>query len=213
MKISASILAADLLNLEREILRIEEAGADYVHLDVIDGHFAPNITFGHSLANAIHNNTNMLIDAHLMVSNPENFIELFANAGSSIITVHYEACLHLHRIISEIKSYGIMAGVSINVATPAFMLDDILDHADLLLVMSVNPGFSGQKFIPSTLRKVSYLSKKAEGKNKIIECDGGINYETGTQAAKAGASMLVCGSYAFSGEDMKSKFESLKNLN
>jgi len=195
VKIAPSILSADFARLGEQVAETCRAGADYVHIDVMDGHFVPQITIGAPVVVAIRKWSTLPLDVHLMVENPEHQIEQFAKAGANIITVHSETCLHIHRIIHMIKEAGIKAGVSVNPATSLGVLEEILTEIDLVLVMSVNPGFSGQTFIESSVGKVARLRKILDDNrlNVELEVDGGINVNTAPRVIKAGASMLVAG--------------------
>ena len=199
--ISPSILSADFARLGEEVRAIDEAGADWIHVDVMDGHFVPNITIGPGVVKALRPHSSKPFDVHLMISPVDNFLDAFAEAGADIITVHPEAGPHLHRTIQRIKALGKKAGVSLNPATPAKMLDYVLDEIDLVLVMSVNPGFGGQKFIASQLKKIEAIAIRIskEGLDVQIEVDGGIDTTTGPQAVNAGATVLVAGTAAFRG--------------
>jgi ribulose-phosphate 3-epimerase len=199
--ISPSILSADFARLGDEVRAIDEAGADWIHVDVMDGHFVPNITIGPGVVKAIRPCTSKPFDVHLMISPVDAFLDAFAEAGADIITVHPEAGPHLHRTIQRIKSLGKKAGVSLNPATPAKMLDYVLEEIDLVLVMSVNPGFGGQKFIYSQLRKIEAIANQVAKKGLAvdIEVDGGIDGATAPQAVNAGATVLVAGTAAFRG--------------
>jgi ribulose-phosphate 3-epimerase len=199
--ISPSILSADFARLGDEVRAIDEAGADWIHVDVMDGHFVPNITIGPGVVKAIRPCTSKPFDVHLMISPVDAFLDAFAEAGADIITVHPEAGPHLHRTIQRIKSLGKKAGVSLNPATPAKMLDYVLEEIDLVLVMSVNPGFGGQKFIYSQLRKIEAIANQVAKKGLAvdIEVDGGIDGATALQAVDAGATVLVAGTAAFRG--------------
>jgi ribulose-phosphate 3-epimerase len=199
IKIAPSILSANFAKLGEEIQAIEKAGADYLHIDVMDGSFVPNITLGNEVIKALRPISNLVFDTHLMINNPDNHVKSFAEAGCDIITIHAEASIHLDRSISLIKSYGVKAGVSIVPSTNENVLDYVLEDVDLILVMSVNPGFGGQKFLTSQLRKIENLRNKIErlGKKIDLEVDGGINQETARLAISAGANVLVSGSYIF----------------
>ena len=203
IKISPSILSADLLKLEDELKAIEEAGADYVHVDVMDGHFVPNITIGPFVAEAVSRGTTLPLDVHLMIDSPEDYVKPFVDAGSSILTVHAEACVHLHRVVQQIKELGVKAGVSLNPATPVNMLEDIIDDLDLVLIMSVNPGFSGQSFIPGSLGKIAAVRRMIDerGLTVELEVDGGIKVDNIKEAARAGADVFVSGSGVFGSDD------------
>ncbi len=212
IKISPSILSADFSILGDEIKNLEKAGADLIHVDVMDGHFVPNITMGPPIIKAIRKCTKLPFDVHLMISPVEKYIKAFADAGSDIITLHPEATDNLKRAIQTIKSYGKKAGVSLNPKTPISALMDVINDIDLILIMSVNPGFAGQSFMSEVLPKVSELRKMINDKKlKIdIEIDGGINFETAPLAVKAGANILVSGTTIFSGS-LKDNIQKLRN--
>ena len=200
-RISASILSADFARLGEEVRAIDEAGADWIHVDVMDGHFVPNITIGPGVVKALRPLTQKPFDVHLMISPVDPFLDAFAEAGADIITVHPEAGPHLHRTIQRIKALGKKAGVSLNPATPAKVLDYVLEEVDLVLVMSVNPGFGGQKFIRSQLKKIEAIANRVAKENLTVdlEVDGGIDAETAPLAVNAGATVLVAGTAAFRG--------------
>ena len=199
--ISPSILSADFARLGEEIRAIDAAGADWIHVDVMDGHFVPNITIGPGVVKALRPHTDKPFDVHLMISPVDPFLDAFAEAGADIITVHPEAGPHLHRTIQRVKALGKKAGVSLNPATPAKMLDYVLEEIDLVLVMSVNPGFGGQKFIHSQLKKIEAVANRVAKENLdvVVEVDGGIDPETAPLALNAGATALVAGTAAFRG--------------
>lgn len=201
VRIAPSILSADFARLGEEVRAIADAGADYVHVDVMDGHFVPNITIGPMVVKAIRPHTSLPLDVHLMISPADPYLDAFAEAGADILTVHPEAGPHLHRSIQRIKALGKKAGVSLNPATPAKMLDYVLEDLDLVLVMSVNPGFGGQSFIDNQLRKIEAIRKAIDKTGKAIdlEVDGGIDAETARRAIAAGADVLVAGTATFRG--------------
>lgn len=208
IKISPSLLACDFTQLKQEIQKCEEAGADIMHLDVMDGHFVPNLSLGVPICEAVRRCTKLPIHAHLMVSNPDLFIEPFAKAGASWISVHVEACHHLHRTLELIKFHKVRAGIAINPGTSLAALDDIGGDADFVLVMSVNPGFGGQSFIPSTLNKIKKI--KQRWPHLDIEVDGGVKAENAAAIIEAGADFLVIGTGLFHSQDYKKTIEKIK---
>lgn len=212
MKISPSILSADFARLADE-LRLIEDFADYVHVDVMDGHFVPNITIGPLVVEAVKRSTRLPLDVHLMIDEPERYVESFAKAGSDIITVHAEATKHLHRVVESIKELGRKAGVSINPATPVSVLEDIISDVDLVLIMSVNPGWGGQSFIPGSLKKISAVRRmiEAEGRLVELEVDGGIKVNNIKEAFEAGADVFVSGSGVFGTKDYGATIVEMKS--
>lgn len=211
-KIAPSILSADFSKLKEEVTDVVAAGADYIHVDVMDGHFVPNITFGPLVLEAIRPITDLTMDVHLMIENPDAYVKAFADAGADIITVHEETCPHLHRTIHLIKECGAKAGVVINPATPVEMVKPILHDIDLLLFMSVNPGFGGQVFIPEVLDKVKQAARWRDEQHLSfeMEIDGGINQHTAKQCVEAGIDVLVAGSAIFNQLDRKVAIEAIK---
>jgi ribulose-phosphate 3-epimerase len=213
IRIAPSILSADFANLQRDVTEVAEAGADWLHVDVMDGHFVPNITIGPLVVEALKEVTALPLDVHLMISNPDGYIEPFAKAGSSVITVHQETCPHLHRTVHKIKEMGVKAGVAINPATPFSAVEAILPDLDLLLIMTVNPGFGGQSFIPSTLDKIRAAARwRAEaGRPDLhIEVDGGIQAQTAREVIAAGADVLVAGHAVFRQPDRRAAIAALR---
>ncbi|MBT2570232.1 ribulose-phosphate 3-epimerase [Planococcus sp. ISL-110] len=212
IKIAPSILAADFAKLGEEVLEVEKAGADWIHVDVMDGHFVPNISFGPIVLNAIRPLTKLPMDVHLMIENPDQYIEEFAKAGADFITVHVEACPHLHRTIQLIRSLGVKPGVVLNPHTPLETIQHVLEDIDLVLFMTVNPGFGGQKFIRSVVPKVKQLSDiiKEKGLSIEIEIDGGINEETIVACAEAGATVFVAGSAIYSKKDRAQALQAIR---
>ncbi|WP_029268912.1 ribulose-phosphate 3-epimerase [Virgibacillus alimentarius] len=212
-KLAPSILSADFSKLGQEIIDVEKGGADFIHVDVMDGHFVPNITIGPLIVEAIKPVTELPLDVHLMIENPDEYIQMFADAGASIITVHQEACVHLHRTIQLIKRTGAKAGVVINPATPAEMIKDILNDIDLVLIMTVNPGFGGQSFIYQTIDKIKQIASWREKFNYSydIEVDGGVNTKTAKLCIDAGADILVAGSAVFNRSDRHQAMKDIIN--
>lgn len=212
IKIAPSILSADFSNLEQDILKVEKNGADYIHVDVMDGQFVPNITFGPNIVSAIRPVTNLPLDVHLMIQEPERFIPDFAKAGSDIITVHAESTVHIHRAMQMIRLEGVKAGVVINPGTPLSVIEHVLPLADLVLIMTVNPGFGGQAFIPECLDKVKQLAdwKTEKGYTYEIEIDGGVDDKTAKLCVEAGADVLVAGSYVYNSADVGERIAKLK---
>ena len=198
-KLAPSILSADFARLGDQVKQAADAGADYIHVDVMDGHFVPNLTIGPLIVAAIRPHTHLPLDVHLMIESPEKYIDEFANAGADIITVHQEACIHLHRVVEQIKAHGKRAGVAINPATPIATLEEIFPFVDLVLVMTVNPGFGGQAFIATMPQKIAALRKMIDARGLAIELevDGGINAETAPRVVQAGAQVLVAGNAIF----------------
>lgn len=212
VKIAPSILSANFAKLGEEITEVENSGADYIHVDVMDGHFVPNITIGPLIVEAIRPVTDLPLDVHLMIENPDRYIPTFAKAGASIISVHQEACPHLHRTIQLIKDQGVKAGVVINPATPVEMIKETLSYVDLVLVMTVNPGFGGQSFIHETLPKIKLLDelRKEHQYSFELEVDGGVNAATAKLCTDAGADVLVAGSAIFNKEDRKAAIAEIR---
>ncbi|OFO55324.1 ribulose-phosphate 3-epimerase [Porphyromonas sp. HMSC077F02] len=209
--IAPSVLSADFLNLGRDIEMLNQSKAEWIHLDIMDGLFVPNISFGLPVVQAIRKATTKTLDVHLMIEQPERYITAFADAGADFLTLHYEASRHLHRAMQQIRDAGMKAGVVLNPHTPVELLQDLLPYLDLVLLMSVNPGFGGQKFIPQILDKTVRLKKMIEerGLEVLIEVDGGVNAETAAQLFDAGADALVAGSYVFGSEDPQKTIERL----
>jgi ribulose-phosphate 3-epimerase len=212
--IAPSILAADFTRLGDEIARVEAAGVEYLHVDVMDGHFVPNITFGPPVVRAVRKATQLPLDVHLMLADPDRYLDAFAEAGASIITVHAEATPHLHRTVQRIHSLGAKAGVAINPATPVHALEEIVPDVDLLLVMSVNPGFTGQVFLPGSVRKIEAARQliASRGSQAAIEVDGGIDQTNIASVVRAGASMVVAGASIFHTPDPAASIDALRRL-
>lgn len=213
VKIAPSILSADFSRLGEEVKAVEEAGADWIHVDVMDGKFVPNITIGPLVVESLRKVTKLPLDVHLMIENADQYIEDFANAGADIISVHAEACPHLHRTIESIKENGAKAGVVLNPATTLFALDEIIEQVDMVLLMSVNPGFGGQKFIGSVLSKIELLRNtlNESGVELDLEVDGGVKPDNAASIKQAGANVLVAGSAIFGKEDYKKAIEELRS--
>ena len=203
IKISPSILSADFGRLGEQVAEASESGADYIHVDIMDGHFVPNLTIGPIIVSGIQPWTELPLDVHLMIEEPDRLIPDFAKAGANILTVHPEACRHLHRVIYQIKDLGVKAGISLNPGTPASVLEPVISDVDLVLVMTVNPGFGGQKYIHSVTSKIAKVRQMLDeaGSGAELEVDGGINEETASKAVEAGARVLVAGSAVFNDRD------------
>lgn len=212
--VAPSLLSADFLNLKRDVEMINNSEADWLHLDVMDGVFVPNISFGFPIMNLLKQETDKPLDVHLMIVQPEKFIDEVAAMGAYMMNVHYEACTHLHRVVHAIKDKGMKAGVTLNPHTPVALLKDIIQDLDMVLLMSVNPGFGGQKFIQNTLSKVDDLKDLILQKNSqaLIQIDGGVDLSTGKLLVDAGVDVLVAGSFVFSAEDPKERIHQLKML-
>ncbi len=212
--ISPSVLSCDFANIQRDVEMINQSDADWFHVDVMDGVFVPNISFGFPVIQAIKKHAKKPLDVHLMIQKPDQYIDAFKEAGADILTVHYEACTHLHRTIQAIKAAGMKAGVALNPHTPVDFLQDVIEDLDLVLIMSVNPGFGGQKFIKNAILKVEQAKNliHRKGSHALVEVDGGVNLETGLELLKAGADALVAGSFVFNSENPTKTISDLKNL-
>ena len=214
VRVSPSILSADFGSLKEEILKLEKGGADYIHLDIMDGIYVPNITFGSSVIKKLRNITDVPFDVHLMIDKPERYIKDFVDAGADIITVHEESTIHLHRTIEEIKSYGLKAGVALNPATPLENIEYVLDYIDMVLIMTVNPGFGGQKFISSMERKIKKMRSIIDNRklDMLIEVDGGIKLNNAKKIIDYGVDIIVVGSGIFEAEDIAERTKIFKAL-
>lgn len=212
--IAPSILAADFANIQKEVEMLNSSEADYIHVDIMDGIFVPNISFGIPVTEAIYKHAKKPLDVHLMIQNPDQYLEAFRKAGAAVISVHYEACSHLHRTLQAIKQLGAKAGVAINPHTPVELLVDVLEDIDVVIIMSVNPGFGGQKFIENTYSKVKRLKSliQEKGADTLIEIDGGVNLENAPKLLSAGADILVAGSFVFSSPDSILTIAELKSI-
>ncbi|PIE87509.1 MAG: ribulose-phosphate 3-epimerase [Bacteroidetes bacterium] len=212
--IAPSVLSCDFANIQRDVEMINNSEADWFHVDIMDGVFVPNISFGFPVIKAINTHANKPLDVHLMIVEPDKYIEEFAKAGADVLTVHYEACPHLHRTIQAIKAAGMKAGVALNPHTPVSLLEDVIEELDLVLIMSVNPGFGGQSFIQNACKKVAQtrLLIEKSGSQAKIEVDGGVNLQTGKLLLDAGADVLVAGSFVFNSDDPSSTVSALKSM-
>ena len=212
IKLAPSILSADFARLLEDVKKVEKAGCEYLHIDVMDGHFVPNITLGPAIVKSLRKDVNMVFDAHLMIENPDNYIKEFADAGCDIIVVHQEACTHLHRTIQNIKSHGIKAGVALNPATPIETIKYVLEDVDMVLLMSVNPGFGGQSYIPVVTEKIKELKALIDKMNLDIdiEVDGGVKPSNIAEVVNAGANVIVAGSAIFNAGDIDEAVKSLR---
>ena len=214
MLVAPSLLSANFANLQADFEMLNSSNADYLHVDVMDGVFVPNISIGFPVIKAIQRLARKPLDVHMMIVEPQKYISQVRDCGAEIMNVHFEACTHLNRVVHEIKEAGMKAGVTLNPATPVFMLEDIISELDLVLIMSVNPGFGGQAFIENSLNKVGRLRRliEASGSHALIEVDGGVNEMTGAALSKAGADILVAGSYVFKADNPHDKIKWLKSI-
>ncbi len=212
--LAPSVLSCDFANVQRDIEMINRSEADWFHVDVMDGVFVPNISFGFPVIKAMAKHAKKPLDVHAMIVNPDQYVAEFAKAGAAILTVHYEACTHLHRTVQLIHDHGMKAGVALNPHTPVHLLEEIIKDLDLVLIMSVNPGFGGQKFIEGALRKVEQTKQliRESGSSAVVEVDGGVNLDTGAQLVAAGADALVAGSFVFGSPDPEATIAQLKQL-
>ena len=212
VKIAPSILSIDFSKFPEQVKAASQGGADYIHVDVMDGHFVPNITFGPIIVSAVRKLTDLTVDVHLMIENPDDYLELFVKAGADILTVHYETCKHLWRTLDTIHDLGIKAGVTLNPSTPVELLNPVLGKVEMVLVMTVEPGFGGQKFITESIKKIEYLAKyRLENNLKFdIEVDGGIGPNTTPKVVKAGANVLVAGNFIFGSNDIEKAIQNIR---
>ncbi len=211
--IAPSILASDLLRLGEQLHEAEQGGADWIHIDIMDGHFVPNISFGVPIVQSVRRSTQLPLDVHLMITSPELYIDKFRNAGADIITIHQEATPHLHRLLTYIKEVGALAGVSLNPSTPVNTISEVIDIVDLVLLMTVNPGWGGQKFIERSYQRIQQCAEliQKSGRNIYLEVDGGIDTQTASEVTKAGANVLVVGTSIFGSSDVKKAIAQLNN--
>ena len=213
IKLAPSILSADFARLLEDIKKVEKAGCEYLHIDVMDGHFVPNITLGPGIVKSLRKDVNMVFDTHLMIENPDNYIKDFVDAGSDLIVVHVEACKHLHRTIQNIKSHNVKAGVALNPATPIESIKHVLEDVDMILIMTVNPGFGGQSFIPYSLdkiREVKQMAIEANNEDILIQVDGGIDSNNVKDVVEAGANVIVAGSAVFKNGNIEENIKALR---